>query len=582
MKEEGTLIVIDCETTGTNWVKDKVHRIGCLEIRVPSLSIEDFIYGPPTRLICGKVISRLRKAKIVCGHNIKFDAHFLKPYIGDLPWEKVYDTMVMARLFNDQEEKVSLLALSLKYLDYSGVEDAVVYLHSKKSEGYENIPDEVLEPYMRAQLEHTALLFFFFKPKLKGKQASLLEQERKLTRILFEMEERGVLVDINALEEAETFYKEEYKRKEAFLRKLAGKKDFNPLSPRQVADFLKGRINVPVTLKGNPSTSSSALLPFINMPEVEAILTCRKTVKMLSSYCQEFRERLDDNNCIHPNYLQAGTKTGRLSCKEPNLQNLPRSEGFYLPIRKMLVSREGYRTFSVDYKGIELRVAAGLAKDDKVIKLFVEGKDPHAYVQRVLGLGEGKTGRSVAKNLNFGILYGASVSRLSLMIEAAEKGLPAAMGKTTRTASAEYREKANDLLSRWRALFPGIANYVAALKRNLYYKGYVENPLGRRHYLPMKLCYKALNFVVQGTAADIAKLGMIYVDDVFKEHGGGNLLLQIHDEVVVEIEEDRVDELLPLVKDALVASGRKVFPYLPIEVDVEEWTPSWGEIKEIE
>ncbi len=420
-----------------------------------------------------------------------------------------------------------------------------------------------------------------YKEKILSKITYQLEKE--LVPVLEEMETAGIKLDIDFLKELSkklNFRLEELERK---IYKLAGVK-FNINSPQQLSEILFAKLKISIDgLKKTPggviSTAASELFKLKGCHEIiDLILEYRELMKLKTTYVDTLPNLVDDKSRVHTTYHQLGTATGRFSSSDPNLQNIPIRTEWGGEIRKAFIAENGYKLISADYSQIELRVAACLAKDKKMIAAFKKDYDIHKLTAaEVNNISLDKVTdkmRYEAKALNFGVLYGMSVIGFS-------------------EAAGISRERAKKFIDEYMRDFVGIAKYVEKTKKEAKKKEYVETILGRRRYLPqinssdflMRHAAErmAINMPVQGTAADIMKVAMIEVNKKLKkEKLDAKILLQVHDELVLEVKEDKKEEAAKIIKEAMedvlntsfFKSVKSIFK-IPQKVDIKVGD-NWG------
>ncbi len=405
----------------------------------------------------------------------------------------------------------------------------------------------------------------------------LNEIELPLIPVLYEMERRGILIDVNLLEKLSGEFQKKLEKYQEKIWKLAGL-NFNINSPQQLSEVLFERLKLEIkgikkTPGGARSTRESELLKLKNLhPLIPEILSYRELAKLKSTYLDALPKLADESGRVHTTFDQTGTATGRLSSSEPNLQNIPIRSEAGREIRKAFIASKGFSFVSFDYSQIELRIAAILSNDRKMKRAFQEGKDIHTITAaEIFNLPEAEVTpemRRDAKVINFGILYGMGVNALAQAME-----VP--------------REKAEQFWSEYFRDFEGVAEYIEKIKKEVRAKGYVETLFGRRRYLPeifssaeyiqKEAERMAVNAPIQGTEADIVKLGMIRAQGLIKENfsGEAHQLLQIHDELLFEVKKERVKDFIPAVKKILegIYEGDVT---LTVEAKVGD---NWAELK---
>ncbi len=375
--------------------------------------------------------------------------------------------------------------------------------------------------------------------------------EKPLIPITEKMTEVGVKIDIERLAELSKTYHKELASLEKKIWKIVGE-EFNISSPKQLGEMLFVKMglkpkNQKKTASGGFSTKESELEKLREVhPIADLILQYREFSKLLGTYIDAIPTMVDKNNRLHSEFLQAGSATGRMASQNPGIQNIPNKTELGREIRKSFISEKGYKLVTFDYSQIELRIAAFLSGDKKLIEIFKNGEDVHTAVAReVFGVEAkdvNKEMRSRAKVINFGVMYGMGVTALQ---------------KNIGTDRAEAQEFLDGYFNK----FSGLAEYLENVKRETAQKGYTETFFGRRRYFPdinsklpfMKASAErmAINAPIQGTGADITKLAMLHVDQFLKQkglEGDVRLLLQVHDELVYEVKENIVESVAPEIK----------------------------------
>lgn len=361
--------------------------------------------------------------------------------------------------------------------------------------------------------------------------------ELPLMPVLRKMERAGILLDVPYLATLSKEFHVMLKKSEQNIYTAVGQ-EFNINSPKQLADILYDTLGLGVknqkrTATGQRSTREAELEKLKDQhPVIEDILRYRELQKLLSTYVDSLPTMIGNDGRVHTTFLQAGSATGRMASQNPNLQNIPIRTEESRAIRRAFVAAEGFDLVSIDYSQIELRVAAILSGDEKLIEIFARGEDVHSGVaSRVFGVAQDKVDsemRRKAKVINFGILYGMGVNALR-----------GNLGAGVKTAEAQA------FLTAYFQTFTRLAEYLEDTKRSAFKSGYTETLFGRRRYfagIRSSIPYvrasaerMAINAPVQGTAADMLRVAMIQIDKEFEENKDVRMLLQIHDELVFEV-----------------------------------------------
>ena len=392
-----------------------------------------------------------------------------------------------------------------------------------------------------------------------------------LCPVLAEMEEIGVLVDRGALVEFGEMLSDGIDKVQAAIYELAGE-EFNINSTQQLGRILFDQLGLPPVKKTKTGYSTNAeVLDKLRgkHPIIEQILDYRQLTKLKSTYVDGLGKVIGDDGRIHTCFQNTVTATGRLSSAEPNLQNIPIRTPLGAELRKMFVAGPGMALVDADYSQIELRLLAHMAGDEKMIEAFRSGRDFHTVTAaQVFGVEPDQVSaemRRSAKAVNFGIVYGISAFSLSQDI-----------GVTVAEAKA--------YMDRYFATYPGVRAYMDHVVEQAKADGYVSTLMGRRRWLPELKSSNfntrsfgervALNMPIQGTAADIIKLAMLRVRDRLKAEGlQGQLVLQVHDELIVECPEEEQERVCALLKEEMEG----VFPLSVPLVAETHAGQSWAE-----
>jgi DNA polymerase I len=371
------------------------------------------------------------------------------------------------------------------------------------------------------------------------------EIEKPLMGVVSEMNSCGVKIDRAELERLSREYHEKLLELEKSIWKDAGE-EFNIGSPTQLADILFKKLDLAEkrqkkTSTGKLSTKESELVKLEDKhPIIKKILDYRELAKLLSTYIDSIPKQLDNNSRLHSRFMLAGTTTGRMASESPNLQNIPIKSALGRAIRNAFIAEEGYSLLTLDYSQIELRIAAILSKDSKLIDIFKRGEDAHTGVaSRVFNVKPeevDKEMRRKAKVINFGILYGMGVNAL-------------------KTNLGTDRKTAQEFYNNYFETFTELASYLDGVKAEAERRGYTETMFGRRRYfsgfkspLPYVRAQAermAINAPIQGTEADIVKIAMKRINDLVVKKGWqkeARLILNVHDEIVYEVRDDLIEE----------------------------------------
>ena len=394
------------------------------------------------------------------------------------------------------------------------------------------------------------------------------EIELPLIPIIDTAREKGIIVDVSYFKKLSKQYHKELDEIEKKVWELAGE-EFNINSPKQMGEVLFDKMNLSTkglkkTAGGARSTRESELIKLREEHEIiDTILSYRELQKLLSTYIDTIPHMADSKGRVHSKLHQTGTTTGRMSSSDPNMQNIPARGETGKAIRKGFVAEKGYKFVALDYSQIEMRVLASVSGDEKLINVFKEKEDVHtavaAYMFGVTKDDVTKEMRRKAKVVNFGIIYGMGVNALRVNL-----------GGT--------RAEAQEFYDNYFRKFPTISNYFEKTKQEARTRGYTETLFGRRRhfggmnshipYIRAAAERMAMNAPIQGTAADIIKIAMRKADDSLqtiraKGKDEACLILQIHDELVYETKDEKVDEVVNIITEAM-----KDIPNLSVPLEV--------------
>ena len=394
--------------------------------------------------------------------------------------------------------------------------------------------------------------------KANGQEKLLFEIEIPLAKVLAKMENIGFEVDRQGIADYGAMLSARISQLEADIYQSAGS-EFNINSPKQLGKILFEDLGLPVKKKTKSGYSTNAeVLESLRYehPVVEMVLQYRTLAKLNSTYCEGLLKVIADDGRIHSSFNQTETRTGRISSTEPNLQNIPVRTELGREMRKFFCAREGWVLVDADYSQIELRVLAHIAHDKSMIEAFKNGDDIHAITaSQVFNLPLDMVTplmRSRAKAVNFGIVYGIGAFSLGKDI-----------GVTTKEASSYIKN--------YLSHYSGVDKYMQDVVEKAKLDGYVETMFGRRRYLPELSSGKhmlrafgervARNMPIQGTAADIIKIAMVRVDERLKKEGlRARLILQVHDELIVEAPQDESMRVAMLLQEEMENAVRLDVP----------------------
>ncbi|MDP9751371.1 DNA polymerase I [Thermoanaerobacter pentosaceus] len=510
--------------------------------------------------------------------DFEFTTHEIKDFLVRLSYKgiecksKYIDTAVMAYLLNPSESNYDLDRVLKKYLKVDVPSYEGIFGKGRDKKKIEEIDENILADYICSR----CVYLFDLKEKLMNfieemdMKKLLLEIEMPLVEVLKSMEVSGFTLDKEVLKELSQKIDDRIGEILDKIYKEAGYQ-FNVNSPKQLSEFLFEKLNLPVIKKTKTGYSTDSevleqLVPYNDI--VSDIIEYRQLTKLKSTYIDGFLPLMDENNRVHSNFKQMVTATGRISSTEPNLQNIPIREEFGRQIRRAFIprSRDGY-IVSADYSQIELRVLAHVSGDEKLIESFMNNEDIHLRTaSEVFKVPMEKVTpemRRAAKAVNFGIIYGISDYGLSRDLKISRK---------------EAKEYINNYFERYK----GVKEYIEKIVRFAKENGYVTTIMNRRRYIPeinsrnftqrSQAERLAMNAPIQGSAADIIKMAMVKVyNDLKKLKLKSKLILQVHDELVVDTYKDEVDIIKKILKENMENVVQLKVP-LVVEIGVG---PNW-------
>ncbi len=566
------LFAFDSETTSLDYMRAEI--VG-LSFAVASgeaayVPVAHDYPGAPQQLEREWVLTQLQplledpKQKKV-GQNLKYDMSVLARY-GIQMQGIAFDTMLESYVYNATATRHDMDSLARTYLNEQTIHFEEIAGKGKKQLTFNQIELEQAAPYAAEDADITLRLHQTLWPKLEESepQAKLLtELEIPLVSVLSRIERNGVRIDIEMLNKQSGQLAKQMHDLEQKAYAIAGH-NFNLGSPKQIGEIFFNELNLPViskTPKGAPSTAESVLVELAEqgheLPSV--ILEHRGLSKLKSTYTDKLPEMVNpETGRVHTSYHQAVAATGRLSSSDPNLQNIPIRSEEGRRIRQAFVSEPGWKMVAADYSQIELRIMAHLSGDEGLLKAFSAGEDIHrATAAEVFGESLDQVTsdqRRSAKAINFGLIYGMSAF-----------GLARQLG-IERGAAQEY-------VDLYFQRYPGVAEFMDRIRTQAKEDGYVETLFGRRLYLPdinarnhqrrTAAERTAINAPMQGTAADIIKRAMLAVDGwICREEPPVRLLMQVHDELVLEVESGFVEQAIDRLRDYMQGAASLEVPLL--------------------
>jgi DNA polymerase-1 len=567
------LFAFDTETTGLDYMGAEIVGVSfCVEPgRAAYVPLAHDYAGAPDQLPRAEVLARLKPlledpARPKLGHHAKFDAHILENHGISLRGLR-FDSMLESYVLNSVATRHDMDSVAEHYLGIRTIHFEDVAGKGAKQLTFNQVPVDKAAEYSAEDADVTMRLHRVLRPQLEAlpRLCRLYDTlEQPLQPVLQRMERRGVLVDREFLRSLSHEFARRLGELERAAHDAAGG-PFNLESPRQLQQILFERLGIPVvrrTPTGQPSTAEDVLEELAASHALpKLILDFRVLAKLKSTYTDVLPEQVNARTGrIHTSYHQAVAATGRLSSSDPNLQNIPIRTHEGRRIRQAFIAPPGRVLLAADYSQIELRIMAHLSADPGLLRAFAERRDVHqATAAEMFSIAPDAVSadqRRSAKAVNFGLMYGMSAFGLALRLD------------VDRTTAQRYIE-------RYFERYPGVRRYMEETRRLAREQGFVETVAGRRLYLPeirsrnkQQQQYAeraAINAPMQGTAADIIKRAMLAVDDwIEREHVPATLVMQVHDELVLEVDAAAVDDVRQRVIALMCAAGELS---VPLEVE---------------
>jgi DNA polymerase-1 len=573
-------ICVDTETTSLDITEAELVGIGLCA------KTGQAYYVPASLALASEelksILANEKIAKI--GHNIKYDLQVLNA--NRYPLRAIFfDTMIASYLLNAGTRQHGLDAIVFSELGYQMQSIEELIGKGKEQITMDKVPVEKVAWYCSEDVDMTLRLKEIFLPKLQaeGLEKIFNEIELPLVKVLAEMESVGIKLNAEFLNQLSAEAEIDIRELEKDIYKLSGE-EFNLNSPKQMKEVLFEKMKLePIANKKNKSGLSTAAGELEKMlgqhPVIEKIMQYRELAKLQNTYLLTLPQLVSKKTGrLHTSYNQTIAATGRLSSVDPNLQNIPvKGEGLGSKIRQAFVAEKGFKLLSLDYSQIELRIAAHLSRDEKMLQVFQNNEDIHTKTaMAIFGVSSEQVTKDMrrdAKTINFGILYGVS-----------SFGLSARIGEMSNFEAKQFIEK-------YFLAFPKVEEYIEQIKLQVREEGFVRNELGRIRKFPEIKSSQffvraaaeraAVNFPIQSLAADVIKVAMINIHRELEskrnrelENPEIRMLLQVHDELVFEVREDKVDDyiklLIPLMENAIKLT-------VPIKVEAKVGK-NWGEL----
>jgi len=568
------LVAVDTETTSLDYMAAEVVGLSLSVAKGEAayIPVAHDYPGAPDQLPREEVFEKLRNfledpdhSKV--GHHLKYDAHVLARH-GIQLQGMAFDSMLESYVLNSVATRHDMDSVARLYLGRETIHYEDVAGKGAKQLTFNQIDLETAAPYAAEDADITLQLHETLWSKLgaiESLRTVYTDIEQPLVPILLDMEETGVLIDRKMLATQSSELAQKMVELEKEAHELAGG-PFNLGSPKQLQQILFEKLELPVirkTPKGQPSTAEDVLIELADdydLPRV--IIDYRSVSKLKSTYTDKLPLQIaESTGRVHTSYHQAVAATGRLSSTDPNLQNIPIRTPEGRRIRQAFVAPDGQVLMAADYSQIELRIMAHLSVDAGLLKAFTDDRDVHQATAAEVFEADlddvTPDQRRSAKAINFGLMYGMSAFGL---------------GKQLGIARGQAQEYIDLYFDR----YPGVKVYMDDIREKASRDGYVETVFGRRLYLPeinarnaQRRQYaerSAINAPMQGTAADIIKRAMISVHDWLSgDDAGGRMIMQVHDELVFEVDDSKIDAFAERVSNIMCAAADLS---IPLKVDI--------------
>lgn len=489
------------------------------------------------------------------GHHLKYDYHILKN--SGIELKKIgFDTLIASQILEPQKRRHNLDELCLEKFGKVKIPLESLIGKGKKQTTLKEVPIEQVSQYCCEDVDYTLRLKDFFEPVLREKKLdSIMNQiELPLLPILADMERTGIYLNVTLLQEEGKKIAQELSEIRQTIYQMCGE-EFNLNSPKQLASILYEKM----AIKPKEKSTSAEVLEELAEEHVvvQEILKYRTLEKLRSTYIEALPHQINPiTDRIHCTFNQTGTATGRLSCQDPNLQNIP----LHSKVRACFQAQEGFCFLGADYSQVELRILAHFSEDEELLFAFRNGRDIHVHTASLIyGVDEGQVSRAMrqaAKTVNFGIVYGQTAFGLSKQLGISVK-------------------EASDFIKKYFDRYPKVRQYLEESKEKVRKKGYSLTLMGRQRPIPeihnknpsIRFAAErlAINTPLQGTQADLIKMAMIEIERAIRKKGlRGKMILQIHDELIFEVPEGEISLFQEMVKKKMEG----IFQLkVPLEVD---------------
>lgn len=579
--KQADIVAFDTETTSLDYMEAELVGMSfCMEPGVAAyLPVAHDYPDAPEQLSRDWVLEQLKPwledpAQIKVGQHLKYDKNVLANY--NIVLDGIgFDTMLESYVLNSTGSRHDMDTLAQNYLNHRTVHYEEIAGKGAKQLTFNQIDLEQAAFYAAEDADITLRLHNVLWPKVAAEDTLkkiLLDIEVPLASILARVEQQGVLIDSQQLNQQSQQLATRIMELEKEVHEMAGEA-FNLGSTKQLQHILFEKMELPVvkkTPKGAPSTSEEVLQELaLDYPLPALIMEYRGLTKLKNTYTDKLPKMINHRTGrVHTSYHQAVTATGRLSSTDPNLQNIPIRNEEGRRVRKAFIAREGYKIVAADYSQIELRIMAHLSGDKGLLDAFAHGKDIHrATAAEVFNVAEDDVTdnqRRSAKAINFGLIYGMSAFGLAKQLHVS-------------------RQEAQEYMDLYFKRYPGVLDYMDRTREFAKEHGYVETVFGRRLYLPEIKSSNgarrkgaeraAINAPMQGTAADVIKMAMIQVDDWIRSNNNDDvvMIMQVHDELVFEIKQASLDSHVATIVDLMEQAATLSVPLKVEAGNGENW-----------
>ncbi|WP_419777899.1 DNA polymerase I [Malaciobacter marinus] len=572
--DKNCIVAFDTETTSLDTKDAKIvgFSFSFEENKGYYVPIGHFYLGVPDQIgldDAKKALEKLNEFKLVA-QNFKYDYEIIKTNF-NLEMNLYADTMIMSWLLNPSS-KLGLDAKAKEYFDHTMLAFKELV---KKGENFSSVEVEKACLYASEDAVITLKLFYKLKEEFKASNLEYLFElgqtlEFEFTKVLAYMQENGIKIDIKILEELKEKSLKHLGELTNNIYELAGS-EFNINSPKQLGEVLFDKLGLTASKKTKSGYSTNEMVLQKLHDEhkiIPLLLDYRESHKLQSTYIEPLLKlaKQRDNNRVYTSFLQTGTATGRLSSKNPNLQNIPvKSEAGAL-IRSAFIPKEGYSLVGIDYSQIELRLLAHFSEDEALLEAFNSNLDIHKQTAiKIFGEEEASSKRSIAKSINFGLIYGMGSRKLA---------------DTLGIKTAE----AKSYIESYFQAFKSVKDYLKSIEDTILETEYIETLLKRRRVFDFNsangmqkaaFLREGVNTKFQGSAADLIKLSMLKIWEKYKNNDDIKMLLQIHDELIFEIKNEKIEEIL---EDLVNIMENIVKLKVPLKVS-KNIGKSWQELK---